>query len=287
MTRRTQLSLSLLALALLLGALAGGAWIWWRAGEEFRADLPMSALPSRVHMPLDCAAVLRRKPMVLLLLGQSNAANHVQQRAVAGPGVFAWHEGQCYAAIDPLPGASGYGGSLWTRMAPMAIDSGQYDSVLLVPLAMSLTSIAQWARHPALTQTLQSAMSGLRRGGHAVTHVVWYQGEAESFKNTSAQDYRAAFAKVHERLRQGGVQAPIWVAQATLCQARSNPAVRAEQARLPALFAGVRAGPDMDALFGPEHRFDGCHFNAGGAQRAADEWLRKMLSEAPVASRSR
>ena len=50
---------------------------------------------------------------VILVVGQSNAANEGSGRYPAGPGVFNWNlvDGKCYRAADPLLGASGTEGA--------------------------------------------------------------------------------------------------------------------------------------------------------------------------------
>jgi hypothetical protein len=137
-----------------------------------------------------------------------------------------------------------------------------------------------------MVQQLADTLEALRRARLEVTHVIWYQGEAESFKQTSAPEYRRHLLSVLQRVRDGGVAAPIWVARSTLCQQRSNPAVRQAQAALPDEVPGLRAGPDMDDLFGPAHRYDGCHFSTASALLAAGAW-REALLAAPVEAGAR
>lgn len=266
--------LAALGLLLLGAAFAGRAW--WKAGAEFRRPLAEIALPGPAHRAVDCAAIPREGLMVALLLGQSNSANHAQTKATAGPRAWSWFDGRCYEAADPLPGASGQGGSVWTRFAPLALASGRHAGVLLVPLGVDTTSVALWARHPVLVGRLEVAARGLRDAGLPVTHVLWHQGEADSYKQTSAAAYRRDFIVVLERLRALGVTAPMWVAQATACQQRRNPAVRALQVELPKTLAGVLAGPDLDERFTPQWRYDGCHFSTEGAAVAAADWWRAL-----------
>lgn len=258
-------------------AAAGWAWIGWKAGEELRRELAPPAPVQGFHRAVDCEGLPRERRMVVLVLGQSNSANHVESRAEGGPGVYTWHAGRCYEASDPLPGASGGGGSLWTRLGPMLRAQDAARAVLFVPLGITSTSIAQWNRHPVLVERLRSTAAALGQAGLAPTHVVWYQGEADSFKGTPGDAYRRDFARLLRTLREWGIDAPVYVPLATLCQTRSNPAVREVQAALPSEFAGVNPGPDMDALFGPGHRYDGCHFGAASAAWAAEAWLRALL----------
>lgn len=250
---------------------AAGA-LWWVLRPSPPALLAPLALPSERQREIDCAVIGQRKVLVILLLGQSNAGNHGQTRAEPVADVFNFYDGRCYVAADPLPGASGDGGSVWMRLAPRLLRPGQIDAVLLAPLAVNSTSIEQWNRHPLLLEGLQRLVGQLRQRGFEVAQVLWQQGEAESFKGTSADAYRLGFAEMLGRLRGLGVDAPVWVAQATRCQQRSNAAVHAAQGELPGLLAGVRAGPDVDRLFDPVYRHDGCHFSARGLEAAAQAW---------------
>lgn len=267
-----------LALGLLLAAALAGRRAW-HAGAEFRRELAPPAQPLPIHQPKDCAELPRERRMVVLVLGQSNSANHAESRAEGGPGVYSFFEGRCYHARDPLPGASGDGGSLWTRLGPMLRAAGAAETVVFVPLGITATSVAQWQRHPALVKRLDATAHALAQARLDVTQVVWYQGEADSFKATPPEDYRRDFERVLARLRALGISAPVYVPLATLCQKRSNPGVREVQRALPQQLAGVRAGPDMDALFGPAHRYNGCHFGISSAPLAAEAWRRALMNE--------
>lgn len=259
---------------ILLGgvSLAIAAALWWARRPSPDSELTPIAGLTALHREVDCGSIERSRLLVLLVLGQSNAANHGQTRAGPAAGVFGFHEGRCFEAADPLPGASGDGGSVWTRLAPQLLQPGQVDAVLLVPLAVNSTSIEQWNRHPVLLGGLQRLLGQLNNSGFRVSKVLWHQGEAESFKDTSGEAYREGFTRWLERLRGLGVDAPVWVARATRCQTRGNAAVSAVQAELPGQLAGVRAGPELDRLFDTHHRYDGCHFSSAGLTAAAQAW---------------
>lgn len=276
---------AIVAVSLAVLAAGWGAWTWWRAGKELRRPLASPAQPGPQHTALDCARLPRERLMIVLVLGQSNSANHAESRASGGPGVYSWHEGRCYDAQDPLPGASGDGGSLWTSLGPMLRAAGAADHVLFVPLGVTTTSVAQWRRHPILVQRLETTARALAASNLAPTQVIWYQGEADSFNATKPDDYRRDFKAVVARLRELGVQAPVYVALSTLCQQRSNPAVREVQRALPTELERVRPGPDMDALFGPTHRYNGCHFGTSSRPLAAEAWRRALMHETPTAGR--
>lgn len=286
-SRRQTVALILLGSAVLLIASLLG-WIFRAPASDGLS--PISRASER-HQALDCASIDRRNLLVILLLGQSNAANHGQTRGDPVANVFSFHDGHCYRAADPLPGATGDGGSVWMRLAPHLLRPGQVDAVLLAPLAVNSTSISQWNAHPLLLEGLQRMVGQLTHAGFHASMVLWHQGEAESFKGTSGDAYREGFAQMLQRLRQLGVDATVWVALATRCQARSNTAVHAAQAELPRLHAGTRAGPDLDRLFDPYHRYDGCHFSTPGLEAAALAWrsaiAEGLAAQAPVGVQTR
>src|SRR5262249_38941890 len=92
--------------------------------------------------------------MILLILGQSQAAKSppsVQNiedtrffptRKVINFNVY---DGHCYVAHDPLLGATGMGGSIWSRLGDSLIDSGLAERVVLAPIAIGAATVADWA----------------------------------------------------------------------------------------------------------------------------------------------
>ena len=66
------------------------------------------------------------RPLVIVTLGQSNAANtgqslHTPKHRVDN---FNLYDGKCYKAIEPLLGPSGQGGNFATRLADLLIERG-------------------------------------------------------------------------------------------------------------------------------------------------------------------
>jgi hypothetical protein len=83
---------------------------------------------------------------VLLLIGQSNAANYQGQRHQSGDDrVINFSAGRCYRAASPLLGADGDMGETWTLLGTKLIQSGLYRTVILIPAAVGGTAIRRWA----------------------------------------------------------------------------------------------------------------------------------------------
>jgi hypothetical protein len=219
---------------------------------------------------------------VVLVMGQSNAANHGETRYRPRGEVynFDWVSGRCYRAEDPLLGATGDGGSPWTRLGDALIERGIFRQVVLVTVASGGTSIHAWVGASGPAGRAVAAAQELSRRGLPVTHVLWQQGESD--KTMDRSSYVRLFIQMTSYLRGNGIDAPIYVAQSTICANRGLEQVREAQLELPKLLAGadVRPGPDLDALDHIRERAPNlCHFSDLGLERAARLWFDVLAEE--------
>lgn len=211
--------------------------------------------------------------MVALVFGQSNAGNWGETRHRAHPAVRAFFRGRWSPAADPLPGADGTGGSVWTRLGDAIIAARLYDRVIFVPASIGGTEIAKWAPGGLLHEDLLRNIRTAQRAGLRFTHLLWHQGESDAVLGTDAESYRRSFLAMLAAIRKLGVDAPVFVALASRCgEYPPNEAIRAAQAALVNPALGIYAGPDTDQL-GLEYRYDGCHFSAEGLAQHAQLWL--------------
>jgi hypothetical protein len=212
--------------------------------------------------------------MVALVFGQSNAGNWGESRRTAGPRVFSFFRGRIARARDPLPGANGEGGSVWTRLGDRLISAGLYDRVVFVPASIGATEIALWAPGGLLHEDLLRNVREARQAGYTFTHLLWHQGESDAALGTSQEDYERRFLAMLKAIRELGVHAPAFVALATRCgDYRPNGTIRAAQRGVARPSLGIFPGPDTDRLDG-ELRYDGCHFSDAGLEAHAELWLR-------------
>ncbi len=248
--------------------------------------VPPNEAPLQPDRVVDAAVAMPPGSRVILAFGQSNAAN-------AGEGIFAADgpvhvfnvfDRKFYRAIDPLPGATDFGGSEWGRLGERLIGSGLCPAVVVVPIAYGASFVAEWSPGGPHFRRLMFALRRLQASGIAVDALCWQQGEAEANHTLmKAEEYRDLFLLMLKGIRRAGVQAPVYVALATLCDRPDNPhrnhaEIRRGQQMLLAPGRGVLPGPDMDAI-GPEYRRDGCHFSAAGLDRAAEAWYRALAAD--------
>lgn len=277
----------LLAAAVLGIAAAPAAWTAW---QHQRAD---DALVQRLNQRVpaaDAGPVLpcvagAEQPLVLLVLGQSNAGNHGAIRGGATPEARVFAQGRCHVAADPLPGATGRGGSIWTRLPDALRRRGATRPLLLVPLAVDATQVDDWVREGSpLTAQLRGLLRSLRAAQVQPDFVLWQQGEADAQRGTSGADYAAGIDALRSLLRAEQVHAPILLAVSTQCRGADGRAVRDAVLQAPQRHADIALGPDTDSLRGP-YRADGCHFSALGLEAAADEWAGALVGRINAGAR--
>lgn len=259
--------------AIVLGLAAVPAtWTLW---QQHRVDRSLmhriDALASAPDAVVPCRPDAE-KPLVLLALGQSNAANLGAARG-ATPAMAVFAEGRCHPAADPLPNASGQGGSLWTRLPEALRRSGASQRVLLVPLAVDASAIDDWTRgNSPLRHRLRVLMHSMREAQIQPDFVLWQQGEADAQRGTSSAAYFSNVGRLRALLDEEGVRAPLVMALSTHCRGTDGRAVRDAMVRVAHGRADILIGPDTDTLQGDRYRADGCHFSAPGLEAAAAAW---------------
>ncbi|MBY5460574.1 sialate O-acetylesterase [Rhizobium leguminosarum] len=227
---------------------------------------------------------------VLLILGQSNAANDGGQRHRSdyGARVVNAFDKRCYIAASPLLGSTDTKGEYWTLLANNLIASGQNDSVILAPLAYSGSEVARWAKGGDLNPVLVDTVKELQDSGYRITSVLWVQGEKDLVIGTTAETYQERFMSMVDTLRQHGVEAPVYISIASKCLEPSNGgfkehipdnAIVRAQLALSKSGHGIRRGVNSDALLDPDDRYDDCHIGGTGAEKVSQAWLNLLSGD--------
>lgn len=227
---------------------------------------------------------------VLLLIGQSNAANYQGERYQSPDDqVVNFSDGQCYRAASPLLGADGDKGEPWTLLGRKLIDAGLYHTVILVPAAVGGTAVDRWSEGGDLAQMLLTTVRTLAPR-YRITAVLWDQGSEDFMRKTSEASYRANLGSLIAWLRIEGVKAPFFVTRCSFGYpdwTDDNPVARA-QADVLDDQNNVFSGPDTDHTIAIIDRFDGWHFGARGQQSFTDDWvklLRKHVAESRITNK--
>ena len=267
-----------LQLIVLLGLTLLAAWYGLRryAQPDPLAQRMKSLLATRPADAVACTTFTRTRPLVLLVLGQSNAGNHGSLSTSKDAPVAVQSGAICALATDPLPGATAQGGSIWLHLPALLQPQTPGRTVVLSVLALDSTSIDDWTRPGSpIAQRLIAQVQALQQSGMAPDFVLWQQGEADARANTGAASYLAGLNRLAALLSKAGVGAPVMLAHSTVCGSGPDAAVRSAVSEAVRTNPRFLQGPDTD-LLGDAYRRDGCHFHAEGLRLAAQAWAQQL-----------
>lgn len=220
--------------------------------------------------------------MIALTFGQSNAANRGQKPySSRNKNVLVYADGKLYHAKDPLPGATGRGGSVWSVLGDMLIDSDLFKKVIFIPIAIGNTAIDCWARGECYRK-LEKTLLHLDSAKIQLTHIFWHQGESDNLNNTSKQKYRNDLAILLKTFRNNNQKADFYISIASYHNgAVTKPlgidtVIQHAQKEFIKENKKVLQGPDTDELIYAIHRYDAVHFSEYGMKQFAVSWLRAI-----------
>ena len=227
---------------------------------------------------VDCDAIRSGRTMVALVFGQSNSANHGETRYMPRGNVYNFFDGKCYKATDPMLGATGDRGSVWSRLGDKLIDAGLYDNVIFISIGVGGTEIRRWTVNGDLHRRIVDVVHQLKKEKMKITHVFWHQGESDASRKTTKDEYKSMFMAMLEKMRKYGIDAPIYVAVATRCGSGA-PGYEIQQAQRELVNTDLEIfpGPYTDEITSIEDRHDACHFSDRGLDKHADMWLRAVM----------
>jgi hypothetical protein len=158
-------------------------------------------------------------------------------------------------------------------MSDQLIDAGAFDRVILAPVAVGASDIAQWAKGGALNSSMIPLVQDLVTH-YRVTHVLWHQGESDFALKTDPARYKEQFLSFVDTLRANAVDATVFVSTATRCLTGwSQPnAIQSAQQELASAHSGFEPGVDTDKLLSAQDRYDDCHMADSGEMKTAEAW---------------
>src|SRR5262245_10684801 len=192
------------AVAYLIGGYTAARNLWpWPLMRQIKVTLVPSSGPrydpsqlfafddigrliSKVGSELVTCPQQDERTAVILILGQSNAGNHAGQKTKSeyGSSILNFFDNRCYIAASPLLGNTGTWGEYWTETANLLVRSRRFETVVLIPAAVSDTAVARWAGDGDLKQMLRQTLDGVVTARLMVTHVIWQQGERDAALGT-------------------------------------------------------------------------------------------------------
>jgi Carbohydrate esterase, sialic acid-specific acetylesterase len=276
---------------------AGG---WWRLEVQVVNAQKQIAIGSVSHVGVG---------EVFVIAGQSNSANHGEEKQTTKTRRAASFDGKAWRiADDPQPGASGGGGSFIPAFADAVVEKENVP-VGIIACGIGATSVREWLpkgatfpNPPTLVSRVEQLPDGQwaskgeaydafiarmkSAGPRGFCAVLWHQGESDAnqkdpSRTLSGKLYRESLEKIIRDSRpEIGFEAPWFVAQASyhVPGDEGSDDIRAAQASL--WKDGIALeGPDSDALKGKlrERDGNGVHFSGPGLREHGASWAAKVL----------
>lgn len=279
-----------------LDAPAGG---WYRLEARLTKDGKTVAEASVAHVGVG---------EVFLVAGQSNSANHGEEKQAVKSGLVASCDGKVWqVAHDPQRGASGKGGSFLPPLGDALVAKFGVP-VGFVPIGIGATSVREWLPAGVAFPSPPTLLSRVKKrpdggwesngaaygtlvsrlkllGLRGFRAVLWHQGESDANQKDPTRTlpgalYQGHLSRIIADSRQAvGWDVPWFVAQVSyhVPGDEASEDIRAAQASLWQRGMAL-AGPDSDALKGElrERGGQGVHFSGPGLRRHADAWAEKI-----------
>lgn len=223
-----------------------------------------------------CSELLAVRPVVFLAFGQSIASNFNQAPHTPERPSYNIHQGRCFEARDPMAGADGTLGSMWSYLGD-ALPGGLMPYTAFVTIGVGNSSVMQWDAGGNLNERLTEAVRLTRDAGFEISYLLWHQGSAD--RGTTAESYQSHFMGMIRSIAPYGVMpgtmpgnTRVLIAVHTRCGAGAQDAVLAAAQRgLVDPGKGFFPGADTDTL-GGDFRYDGCHLSQAGQEKTAALW---------------
>ena len=279
-----------------LNAPSGG---WYRLEVRVRSEDSIVAETTVEHVGVG---------EVFVIAGQSNSANHGEERQTTKTGLVATsYNGKWQLANDPQPGASGNGGSFIPPFGD-AIAERFKVPVGIIATGVGATSVREWlprgTRFPnpptltghvtqlatseweskgALFDNLVTRMK--QAGPNGFRAVLWHQGESDANqtdvnRTLPGELYRKFLEQlILDSRRETGWEAPWFVAQVSYHTPddTGSPDIRAAQQALWKTGIALE-GPNSDAMAGDlrDSGGKGVHFSGKGLREHGTRWAGKV-----------
>ena len=217
---------------------------------------------------------------VFIVAGQSNAANHGGTRMTARSDlVSAWNGSGWVHAQDPMPIATGEGGSPWPVLGDLLAERFGVP-VGILSVAVGATPVSAWLPNggPCYSRLCDALAAA---GPNGVRAILWHQGESDVSGGTTQEQYVSRLGSVIAQTRKDAGRNVTWMIAVVGYNnhrefAANEPGIRQAQK---ALCDGKTTfqGPTTDDLLGKEMRSDGIHLTEKGLREHAARWANELV----------
>ena len=218
--------------------------------------------------------IISNNTLVAFVFGQSNAANSGGERYISkDKNVLNYFGGKFYVAADPLLGATGFSGSVWTNLGNKIVDNKLSNNVILIPAGVGGSSIKDWQDGGRLNKMFKERLQDAREKNLNINYFFWHQGESDNA--LPPNQYLDGLNNIIDLTKLYFPKSKFYVAQTSRCgiSPSSNEILDAQLKAT--LRHDVFLGPNTDKI-DLNDRYDDCHFSGRGLEIHAEGWLNSL-----------
>ena len=132
---------------------------------------------------------------VIVILGQSNAANHLTNfKKIIPSNNLNYFNGKCYLLSDPVLGATGIDNSMVPALSKKILNK---KPIIYLTYAYAGTSIKDWSKENSpLTNYANENILKISKTNN-IKYIIWIHGEADAYRDI---DYKTHFLKFKKNL---------------------------------------------------------------------------------------
>tara|TARA_B110000116_G_C16789451_1_gene562846 strand:- start:252 stop:1244 length:993 start_codon:yes stop_codon:yes gene_type:complete len=223
---------------------------------------------------------------IILVIGQSNAANEIKVYNSIETKSLNYYNGQCYDLTNPVLGATGVKDNI---AVPISSKINKQNQFIFLTHAWSGTGILDWGsdKYSYLTSYVKKQLSVMESKGHRLSYIIWIQGEYDS-RNFSKLDkgqgpgfyekfgknkyYVKSFNIILKDLFKGKMNydnVKVVLTKTSICRNKTSAFITDQQERIALNNKNIfitQVTDNLDNSF----RYDGCHLNEEGADKTAE-----------------
>jgi len=221
-----------------------------------------------------------KKSLVVLILGQSNAANYGAKVFTSIKNVYSFYNNTVSLAKDPIDGASGNKGSIWIPFSENLIRSKAYNRTLLINIAEGSSTVSDWNLEGKHHKKLINTLNQLKANNISPNYILWQQGEEDNLMETSTMDYKLRLNELINIINSFVKDIPIILSLTSYSPTAKTPIgieIRKAQISVAAENPKVFIGPDTDKYINKEHRYDGIHLSEKAMIILAKDWSNEII----------
>jgi len=210
---------------------------------------------------------------VIIILGQSNAANNVLSKITKSNKDVNFFNNKCYKVTEPILGATATYQSITSSLSSKLKND---KPIIFINNSVSGSSILDWSSNETgFSKYVNKNLDNVLKQNY-LKYIIWIQGESDS--SNSRIDYIKHFEIMKNKILKNINPKKIIgykfiITQTSICgfNDKSNLNLIEQQKKLRTKFSNVIVVKTTDSLDN-NYRYDGCHLNNFGVEEVTNEF---------------